>query len=211
VKPKYPSQHPDVVRARNKVYREKNAEKLRAYDRERYAERYAARKLKGRTEQEKVRGRLRTAEWRQKNPERMRESARRWAAANPNYIAPSAQNRDSVNAKWRAMYKRNAEHHRTKASEKRARKAGVPGTHTQEEWLALLTFFRFSCAYCGAGGKMTRDHVRPLSRPELNPSNSISNILPACGRCNSQKRDKADWEFRRWLYDRGGMECSPTG
>ena len=206
----YPSQHPDVVRARNKAYREKNHEKLLAFDKARYAERYAARKLKGTTEREKEIARVKTAQWRKANPGRDKVVNRRWREEHPGYVAPSAKNRESVNAKWRAMYQRKAEHYRGKASEKRARKVDVPGSHSEEEWLNLLAFFKFSCAYCGADGKMTRDHVRPLSRPDLKPTNSIDNILPACRRCNSQKRDKADWEYRRWLYDKGAPACSLT-
>jgi 5-methylcytosine-specific restriction endonuclease McrA len=44
-----------------------------------------------------------------------------------------------------------------------------------------------SCAYCGATGKMSMDHILPVSK---GGRNSIGNLLPCCRACNSQKHAK---------------------
>lgn len=70
----------------------------------------------------------------------------------------------------------------------RARKLSAEGSHTPREWLAKLRQFGFACAYCGATNiVLTEDHVVALSK---GGSDYISNIVPACRRCNSKKRDK---------------------
>jgi 5-methylcytosine-specific restriction endonuclease McrA len=38
-----------------------------------------------------------------------------------------------------------------------------------------------------------------LSRPELGPTNRISNILPACRPCNARKGNRTESEYRQWL------------
>lgn len=206
---KYPSHEPEARREANRLYREKNREKLKAYDAARYAERYAARKAKGSTAEEKEAARLRAQEWRARFPDRVKEAADRWRTEHPDYVSPGKLDRETVNARWRAAYSSRADYYRQKARDKRARKAGVPGSHTDEEWRELVAYFRHACVYCGASAPLTRDHVIPLSRAELGPTNDISNILPACGPCNSRKKDKTDWEYRRWLSMRGPA-CSPS-
>jgi len=70
----------------------------------------------------------------------------------------------------------------------------VPGSHTAAEWQALKAYYDYRCAYCGRHesgcGRLHRDHVIPLARPDLNPTNDIDNILPACRTCNSRKNNK---------------------
>lgn len=66
----------------------------------------------------------------------------------------------------------------------RARKAGVAGQFTLQDWLACVSAFGYSCAYCGVRGPLTQEHVEPISRGGLHDR---SNIVPACGSCNSQK------------------------
>lgn len=69
------------------------------------------------------------------------------------------------------------------------------------------------CFYCG-GEALTVDHVFPVSK---GGTHSATNLLPACGRCNSAKRDRHIDDFRRsrgvkftarqieWLVDKYGM------
>ena len=48
------------------------------------------------------------------------------------------------------------------------------------------------CIYCGAKGKLTVDHIIPLSRG--GPDHS-DNAVWVCGKCNSAKGDKRLYEF----------------
>lgn len=204
---KFPSHEPAARRAANIAYREKNKEKLRAYEAARYKQRYAKRKLIPLSDEQKQAVREKTAAWRKKYPDRAKEMVKKWREENPQWVAPHRLDRAAVNAKWRASYKAKAEYYRQKAREKRIRRFGADGSHTEEEWVDLVRYFGNSCVYCGAGGKMTRDHVIPLSRKELNPTDYIQNILPACGPCNARKKDKTDWEYRLWMFKRGPVLC----
>lgn len=80
-----------------------------------------------------------------------------------------------------------------------ARRSGAPGKFTPGEFAQLVSRYGQRCAYCGGPGPLTADHRIPLFRKELNPTNDIGNILPACRPCNSSKRTKTEDEFRTWL------------
>ena len=56
-----------------------------------------------------------------------------------------------------------------------------------KEWVELKYKYGNSCAYCGVAGKMTMDHVIPLSK---GGPHRISNIVPACISCNVKKGTK---------------------
>ena len=57
------------------------------------------------------------------------------------------------------------------------------------EYLRVL--YNFSCGYCGiteseAGGILTRDHFKPLTK---GGRNSVDNLVYACADCNKAKGD----------------------
>ena len=77
---------------------------------------------------------------------------------------------------------------------RRARKAGVEGSHTSKEWRDKKAQYNFRCAYCGKKARvLTKDHIIPISE---GGSNYIANIVPACSFCNSSKqaRELLDWK-----------------
>jgi hypothetical protein len=84
-------------------------------------------------------------------------------------------------------------------SNARAASVGSEGTFSPKEWRDLVTYFGQSCAYCtrheSVVGKLTADHVTPLSR---GGTGYIDNILPACLSCNATKGDKTLLEFLLW-------------
>ena len=71
----------------------------------------------------------------------------------------------------------------------RLRLARTRGTHTKTEWACIQALCGFSCLDCGAHHPLglTKDHLVPLSK---GGSDSIANIRPICGRCNSAKGDR---------------------
>ena len=70
--------------------------------------------------------------------------------------------------------------------------------------LAIYERDRFRCVYCGDGVEdgviLTLDHVVPR---ELGGGNEAGNLVTACHRCNSAKRDLPLRRFLQVLRDRG--------
>ena len=137
-------------------------------------------------------------EWMKRNVEKAREAMRRWRASHP----------DEHNAEKRAYYARhraqilvqNAQYrrehpeiHRASSQNYRARKSTAQGSFTSAEWLALVEQYGGRCAYRGEAGPLHADHRTPLSR---GGSNFIDNIIPACRRCNLEKAQMTEEEFR---------------
>ncbi len=54
------------------------------------------------------------------------------------------------------------------------------------DWDDVITSFGNSCAYCGAKGELSMDHVVPINKQKLG-EHRIGNLVPACRRCNAQK------------------------
>ena len=82
----------------------------------------------------------------------------------------------------------------------KARHSGQAMTLTQREWSRALEFFGRCCAYCGARKKMTKDHVIPLIK---GGGLTADNTVPACGLCNSSKKDLdvLEWYKFQEFYD----------
>lgn len=91
--------------------------------------------------------------------------------------------------------------HKVRAMRNR-RRGREHGSTTHYTWAEVMRLYvhRFNkcCAYCEAPvvGQPDPDHVVPLSR---GGSNSITNILPSCRSCNSDKRDLF---LHEWATDR---------
>jgi 5-methylcytosine-specific restriction endonuclease McrA len=84
---------------------------------------------------------------------------------------------------------------RTEASMvRRCRDLGAKGEHTGAAWRARFALFGYRCAWCGAVGKLHRDHVIPLAQ---GGTNWAANIVPACRACNLSKSDRDPNEFAR--------------
>lgn len=64
----------------------------------------------------------------------------------------------------------------------------LSGTFSTEQWEELLSLANHRCLCCGASETvLTQDHIIPLS---CGGSNTIDNIQPLCGPCNSRKATK---------------------
>lgn len=67
------------------------------------------------------------------------------------------------------------------------RRTKIQGTVTLAEWKETLEYFDNACAYCGSAGKITQDHIVPVSGGGLNTK---YNLVPACLSCNSSKNNR---------------------
>jgi hypothetical protein len=77
----------------------------------------------------------------------------------------------------------------------RARKARIRGmvkNYTAQDWERCLEYWNNACAYCGAGGRMQQEHYLPV---DMGGTYTPDNIIPACGKCNSQKQRKDPLEW----------------
>lgn len=67
-----------------------------------------------------------------------------------------------------------------------AQRGGTPHHLTPSHLLRRWGDFNHTCAYCGASGDLQVEHVVPISK---GGEHHLGNIVPACHRCNSSKRD----------------------
>ncbi len=82
---------------------------------------------------------------------------------------------------------------------RRAAESGATGTYTWAEVVGVWIALGRTCCYCHEPTTLDQiepDHVVPLSR---GGSNSITNIVPACGPCNGSKGalTLVEWQARR--------------
>lgn len=88
----------------------------------------------------------------------------------------------------RRFQPRDPEYARDYANKRRARKLAAEGSHTRQEWRDLVAEFGGVCVFPGCDStRVTRDHVRPVSR---GGTDYIGNIQPLCRPHNSQKLTK---------------------
>jgi 5-methylcytosine-specific restriction endonuclease McrA len=136
-----------------------------------------------------------TAKWEKENPEKKRASVARWYKANPEkararlarWRKENPEQKRASTAKWE---KENPEKIAVRGSKRRAFKyANTPISEmlTSTEWLAILAEANGHCAYCDRIAKLTLDHVIPLSK---GGKYSASNVVAACGHCNTSKGNK---------------------
>lgn len=136
--------------------------------------------------------------WRENNKEKWADICAAWRVNNKERTAIRS-------AKW---CKDNPDKMSNRRRRRRARKAGVPGSHTSAEVKALLVQQDYRCAnpHCNVDLRVVKkhlDHKNPLSRPETNPTNSIENLQWLCQSCNDSKGTKTMEKFlkRRFKCD----------
>jgi len=128
--------------------------------------------------------------WRRRHPDQHNAEGREYYARHKQRLAP-----------YFATYIRtHRELRQAIRARRRSRELAAEGSHTTEEWMALLKAHGYRCAYCGIGGPLEPDHRIPLAR---GGTNYIENILPACRRCNTRKRLLTEAEFRARLAAEG--------
>ena len=103
------------------------------------------------------------------------------------------ENKDKLYAKSTEWRKKNPQKIAVLGNRRRARVAAALATLTAEQWSAILELYGNCCAYCGRTGKMTMDHVVPISR---GGGTTADNVVPACQSCNSSKNARTPEEWK---------------
>jgi 5-methylcytosine-specific restriction endonuclease McrA len=90
---------------------------------------------------------------------------------------------------WQRIWRReHPEVIAVQGNRRRARFAAVENTLTPQEWLLILEYFNYRCAYClRSDVELTLDHVIAISR---GGGHTAENVVPACRTDNCRKKDK---------------------
>ena len=135
--------------------------------------------------------------WRERDPERARAIDKSYKkrhratllARGRHYSMTVRALHPEINrARSREYYVKHPEQWLEYGSRRRARKKGAPRNDlTAAQWHEIQVAYDHRCVYCGkrVKGHLTQDHLTPLSK---GGSHTVSNIVPACGRCNRKKQ-----------------------
>lgn len=165
------------------AYRKKNREKIRQGDRDRYA---------ANPEPKKAQSAKRYNEKR----EQCIAEQKAYAAAHPE-VNQAATKRyrenhpDRHNQSSKKYYATHKEQHQALIHQRRAKLRNAPiNDFTAVQWREMQEHYNHRCVYCGkrAKGKLTQDHITPISK---GGAHTKSNIVPACRSCNVRKHTNA--------------------
>lgn len=104
-----------------------------------------------------------------------------------------------INRRSAAWRKRNPEQWAAIQRNRRALASGAEGTHTKADVLAQYQRQKGRCYWCKSkvGKGYHTDHVVPLSK---GGGNGPENLVVACSRCNTSKRDKHPMDFAGVMF-----------
>ncbi len=132
----------------------------------------------------------RASRWKKQNPVRTAQVWQIWYRKNRHAVIKRTADWKCQNPKRRKVNDLAYKHRR------KAHLALAEGTHTWTQWIERVVFCGWKCFYCAkqlSFSTLTQDHRIPLSR---GGTNWPSNLVPACGSCNSRKLNRTETEFR---------------
>ena len=150
--------------------------------------------------------------WREKHPERQKESCRKWREKNPGKAAEMTHNW-YINNRERALqatkdwqannpekYKQHLQNQYKKYyarivaynAVRRARRAGVEEHFSAKQGRCVLEQFAYRCFKCNSAEKLQIYHHMPLA---LGYALEFGNAVVLCYRCNAGKRIKLPEQF----------------
>lgn len=89
---------------------------------------------------------------------------------------------------------------RIQCQNSRAKKAGLIGDLTVEQWKNCCDYFANKCAYCDKSAPLEIEHFNSLVN---SGATTVGNILPACSACNNAKNGiNLKWFWSRLPEDR---------
>jgi len=116
--------------------------------------------------------------------EELQSSLHNWAERQP-WVVERPQRSAKAQKAARARHQKTADNSQRDDLLTISRRKGI---HTEAEWKALVEICGRVCARCGQSGKLTKDHVIPLTRTDdPRASDAIDNLQPLCPKCNSEK------------------------
>jgi hypothetical protein len=148
----------------------RNPEPYKEYNRE-YGKAYRA------TERGKESAKARSDKWRAKHPEQRAEIMRKWREAN-------TEKRKLYMAAWKESNRAHVQEEVRKRYMLRKKYSSVPFTESQ--LLEKIAYWGNACWICGGAWEHV-DHVKPLGK---GGAHILSNLRPACRKCNQSKHAK---------------------
>lgn len=148
--------------------------------------------------------------YRNTHQEERAQNYARWSAENAEHLAEyQGAHREETRARGRKWTRDFPEKNAAKEARRRAKKANLPDTWTQEQLTFMLTYWQQSCAACGNMRgllwTLAHDHWIPINSPDC-PGTVATNMIPLChgnGGCNNSKNDT---EPHVWLLKRFGTK-----
>jgi len=128
-----------------------------------------------------------------------KDNAEKIAAYKKEYRMKNAKKIKEHNALYRQA---NKEEIHTKNMQREANKLSLPNSFTTKQWNSVKQYFDSTCAYCGKELPLQQEHFLALSKGGEYTTN---NIVCACSRCNSSKRDRDffEWYPEQKYYSKG--------
>ena len=143
--------------------------------------------------------RCRNLRWERDNPDKARVHIWSWNARHRGHVAARARRwyeRNRTQALETSREWSRSNRHR-KNVHQRARQYRLDARSWQaDDFTRAQELLGGVCAYCGAAGPLTLDHVVPLVR---GGAHRIENLVAACKACNSRKGARDELEFRALL------------
>jgi len=163
----------EYARDKQRARRETNGDKVRAYDRHRYA--------------------LNPASECENTKERRKKNGEKWNAARRIVYANTAEQK---RAATRAYQKANPEVGRVGRRNRRARLKNVEGKHSTKDVARIRKSQKDRCAYCkkNLNGSGSIDHVQAITK---GGTNWPRNLQLVCTPCNSSKNNNDPLDFAR--------------
>lgn len=178
---RYRAAHPEKSRAAKAKYKAAHPERVKESEREHHRRHrvkrvaYAIAWNAAHPEKSQAALRIARANYEVKHKDAIAARRRAKDIANPEL-------RRAIRKRWSAAH---PEHAVIVVERRRARKiAATVEPFTVADWRAICAYFGQRCAYCLRPGKLTQDHIVPLSR---GGAHAIHNIVPACHTCNVRK------------------------
>lgn len=129
------------------------------------------------------------------NKEKIIEWNKQYAEERKGELKQYREDRKEHFKRKRIQYKmENPDYNRLNCQRRRTRKNNLECTLTNEQWNECKKCFLNECCYCGKKDQLTQEHFIPLSK---RGALTAYNIIPACSKCNSSKKDK---DFYEWYH-----------